>query len=849
MSANSERRSDPDTGISTRPRSGDLSRAESDAVAAFTAEWESTRRPPAIAEYLPDASTLRREALLELIRVDLRHRWLLRRGKGAGTAPEPAARMRLTDYCAEFPELASDDIPAGLVYEEFVIRRQSGERVDPRECLREYPRQAEQLRELLNADEIDQSTRRATPEDSVLTAVAHSDSVLADTVLNRTAGSARDSEVTRTTASDLTGTATAVPTTIGTGPGRSDPLDRIEIGQRIDDFDLLTGLGSGAFARVFLARQRSLQRLVAVKISSDHGTEPQTLAQLDHDYIVRVFDQRLLDDAEGAARRLRLLYMQFLPGGTLLGVLRWVRATPPEERSGRLLLDAVDAAMEEKGEIRPTDSSVRAEIAALSWPETVAWLGRRLAEALDYASSHGVLHRDVKPANVLLTAEGVPKLADFNISFSRNVEGTSPVAYFGGSLAYMSPEQLEACHPSFGRSAADLDTRADIYSLGVVLWELLTGAKPFDDRTAGAGDQGDDTTLEAMLERRSSGVDEAALQRVPADCPAALRRILVTCLAPERADRWSSGAILARQLEMCLDERARELVDPAPNSWRLRLRPYIVPVALVAMALPNVLASLYNIQHNQHLIISRMTEEAQQTFLIITGVVNAIFFPTGIALVLYMARYVLTVPRGLRKGRRYDPGTLRRARRDALLMGDRAVAVAFSLWVLAGLIFPIALQVSTGDISAQAVVHFFSSLVVCGAIAVAYPFFLLTFYLVRCVYPLFLRHGDISPEDAVWLRGLDRRCNGYLAVAASVPLLAVTGVTFLPPSDIPSVIVAVRLLCVGGIIAFVGTYLLFRALEADLRALERVVDPESAESGAAEGRPARSTATAVETDT
>ncbi|MET9029883.1 serine/threonine-protein kinase [Nocardia sp. NPDC004168] len=849
MSANSERRSDPDTGISTRPRSGDLSRAESDAVAAFTAEWESTRRPPVIAEYLPDASTLRREALLELIRVDLRHRWLLRRGKGAGTAPEPAARMRLTDYCAEFPELASDDIPAGLVYEEFVIRRQSGERVDPRECLREYPRQAEQLRELLNADEIDQSTRRATPEDSVLTAVAHSDSVLADTVLNRTAGSARDSEVTRTTAADLTGTATAVPTTIGTGPGRSDPLDRIEIGQRIDDFDLLTGLGSGAFARVFLARQRSLQRLVAVKISSDHGTEPQTLAQLDHDYIVRVFDQRLLDDAEGAARRLRLLYMQFLPGGTLLGVLRWVRATPPEERSGRLLLDAVDAAMEEKGEIRPTDSSVRAEIAALSWPETVAWLGRRLAEALDYASSHGVLHRDVKPANVLLTAEGVPKLADFNISFSRNVEGTSPVAYFGGSLAYMSPEQLEACHPSFGRSAADLDTRADIYSLGVVLWELLTGAKPFDDRTAGAGDQGDDTTLEAMLERRSSGVDEAALQRVPADCPAALRRILLTCLAPERADRWSSGAILARQLEMCLDERARELVDPAPNSWRLRLRPYIVPVALVAMALPNVLASLYNIQHNQHLIISRMTEEAQQTFLIITGVVNAIFFPTGIALVLYMARYVLTVPRGLRKGRRYDPGTLRRARRDALLMGDRAVAVAFSLWVLAGLIFPIALQVSTGDISAQAVVHFFSSLVVCGAIAVAYPFFLLTFYLVRCVYPLFLRHGDISPEDAVWLRGLDRRCNGYLAVAASVPLLAVTGVTFLPPSDIPSVIVAVRLLCVGGIIAFVGTYLLFRALEADLRALERVVDPESAESGAAEGRPARSTATAVETDT
>ena len=249
----------------------------------------------------------------------------------------------------------------------------------------------------------------------------------------------------------------------------------------MDDFDLLTGLGAGAFARVFLARQVSMQRLVAVKISADHGSEPQTLARLDHDYIVRIFDQRVL-----AQQRLKLLYMQFLPGGTLLGVLRWVRATPVEQRNGQLLLDAVDAAMEEKGEIRPSDSSVREEIASLTWPETVAWLGRRLAEALDYANSRGVLHRDLKPANVLLTAEGVPKLADFNISYSRNTAGTSPVAYFGGSLSYMSPEQLEACHPHRPGTAADLDTRADIFSLGVVLWELLTGAKPFDDAGAGA---------------------------------------------------------------------------------------------------------------------------------------------------------------------------------------------------------------------------------------------------------------------------------------------------------------------------------------------------------------------------
>ncbi len=777
-----------------------------DMVEAFAAAWgTAAEHPPEIAEFLPDAATLRAQALHELIRVDLRQRWLHHTGTDI-------ARKRLINYCAEFPELDRASLPAGLVFEEFVIRRHSGERVDPRDCLREYPEHAASLRGLLNTEELDQSTHRADDLDATV---------------NQTLDSTRSTQMTSPQL-DLTATATSAATSSTdalSNPGAFEPLDRIEIGQRIGDFELLTGLGTGAFARVFLARQTSMQRLVAVKISADRGTEPQTLAQLDHDYIVRVFDQQLMDtdSAPSGSRRLRLLYMQFLPGGTLLGLLRWVRATPPAERSGKLLLDAVDAAMEEKGEIRPTDSSVRSEIAALTWPETVAWLGRRLAEALDYASSHGVLHRDVKPANVLLTAEGVPKLADFNISFSRSVEGTSPVAYFGGSLSYMSPEQLEACHPGLGRSAADLDTRSDIFSLGVVLWELLTGAKPFDDSTAAAEGRGDETTLEAMLERRTVGVDQAALDRVPANCPTALRRVLLTCLDPDRSRRWAEGAVLAKQFDLCLDARARDLVDPPPNSWRMVWRKWPLLVMVLAIGIPNALASWYNIQHNQTLVVSRLNETAQQSFVVITAGVNLVFFPLGAAMLIYLARFVLSVPRGLRHGRRYDPPTLRRTRHDTLRMGDRVVIVAFSLWAISGLTFPIALQLAAGDVPGHAVVHFLASLLVCGAIAVAYPFFLVTFYLVRCIYPIFLRHGETSTDDGVWLRALSRRCTWYLAVAASVPLLAVAGVTFLPPGDIPAVIVAVRVLCVGGIFAFIASYLMFRALEADLKALERVV--------------------------
>src|SRR5665213_14698 len=200
------------------------------------------------------------------------------------------------DYFAAFPELTADGPPCDLLYEEYHIRKRAGDSVQPSDYLQRYPGRADELARLLGLE---------APHTSTL---------------------------------------------LCPGP----PPWMVEAGGTIDDFDLLTLLGKGAFGRVFLARQRSMQRLVALKASADAGDEPQTLAQLNHPYIVRVYDQHLLPD-----RGLRLLYMQYVAGGTLQSVLETIRQTPEAERSGRTLLRAVDKAMEQGGESPPSGSAQR----------------------------------------------------------------------------------------------------------------------------------------------------------------------------------------------------------------------------------------------------------------------------------------------------------------------------------------------------------------------------------------------------------------------------------------------------------------------------------------------------------
>lgn len=475
--------------------------------------------------------------------------------------------------------------------------------------------------------------------------------------------------------------------------------------------------------------------------------------------------------------------------------------------------------MEAKGEIRPTDSSVRAEIAGLSWPETVAWVGRRLADALDYAEHHGVLHHDIKPANVLFTAEGIPKLADFALSESGpRPAAMNPAQYVEDSLPYRSPEQLARF---LDPAAPAPGTRSDLYSLGVLLWELLTGASPFDDAPQASDSPAE--TYARMLAVRRDGVSAAALAALPADTPAALRRVLLDCLHADPKRRWRNGSELAGQLDLCLDARARNLADPPPTSLAYRARGWLIPFAALCVGVPNVLASWYNIQLNQSLIIDRMSETDQHKFATVGLINNLIAFPVAALLLIFLTRRPLTIGFRLARGREYSARTLAKARRDTLLMGDWAVLVPFGFWLAAGVIWPLGLAFTGVDLPPKTFLHFFAAQVVCAAIALAYPFFPIMVYAVRSVYPQLLVRGGIGPGDERQLRNLARRGNFYLGVAASVPLLGVAGATFVDAGDLELVIVPVRLLSVGGILAFVVTYRLFRWLEADLLALARAI--------------------------
>ena len=348
-----------------------------------------------------------------------------------------------------------------------------------------------------------------------------------------------------------------------------------EAGQTIAGFHLVEELGRGGFARVFLAQERQLgDRPVALKVAKTGSREPQTLARLQHTHIVPVHSYRI-----DPATDLHLLCMPFFGRITLAHLL----ADPDvkEARSGAELVAALDRLDPGGAALSSARAVGREALSNRPYARAIAWWGARLAEALQHAHDRGVLHRDVKPSNVLVTADGMPMLLDFNLAhepLEASEPGDAPTK-LGGTVAYMSPEHLEALADG---SPDGVDARSDVYALGVVLFEAM-GARPFGPPPASR------TVREALLRAAEERRSRPNLREAFPEVPSALATVIERCLEPAPNARYATASHLAADLQAVADEMplryAREPVLVRTWSKVRRHRRAIAATATILLAL------------------------------------------------------------------------------------------------------------------------------------------------------------------------------------------------------------------------------------------------------------------------
>jgi tetratricopeptide (TPR) repeat protein/tRNA A-37 threonylcarbamoyl transferase component Bud32 len=298
-----------------------------------------------------------------------------------------------------------------------------------------------------------------------------------------------------------------------------------------DHYVIERELGRGGMATVYLAYDLKHDRRVALKVLHPElaaalgperfQREIRTAARLQHPHILTVFDSGEAGTAERGGARLWFT-MPYVEGESLRDRLR---------REGQL----------------PIDDALRIAVEA--------------ARGLDYAHQHGVIHRDVKPENILLTDDGSTLVADFGIARALGAGGEqlTETGVVVGTPAYMSPEQASGDHST--------DARADLYALGCVLYEMLTGEPPFSG-----------PTTQAIMAKRMA----AEAPRVRVLRPAASETIehaIARALARAPADRFRSMAEFARALS---DRNAPTAVVAAGG--RRRWRPAVIGVAIAGIA-------------------------------------------------------------------------------------------------------------------------------------------------------------------------------------------------------------------------------------------------------------------------
>jgi eukaryotic-like serine/threonine-protein kinase len=277
----------------------------------------------------------------------------------------------------------------------------------------------------------------------------------------------------------------------------------IQVGQVLDKYELLERVGQGGMAIVYRGIDRQLKRVVAIKVLHKHladyqeardrfEREAQAVAKLRHENILEIFDYSGADDAEAAGSS--YIVTEFIDGQTL----------------------------KQRITERP-----------ISYPEIGAMIVLQVCRALAHAHAAGILHRDVKPENIMIRTDGVVKLMDFGISHMVDLERLTVTGQLLGSPAYMAPEHVE------GRP---LDFRTDVFAIGIVLYQLTVGKLPFEGKNP-------HEVLKRIAECRFLDPRQANPR-----IGNRLGRIILRAMAAQPGDRFPAIGEMVIALEGYLDE-------------------------------------------------------------------------------------------------------------------------------------------------------------------------------------------------------------------------------------------------------------------------------------------------------